>query len=525
MLPDEPMTRRTAVAGGLLLAAGAFPATSVAARARRNPVPRGGSFPTGVAAGAPRTDGALLWTRCDGVGRARLRFEVAEDPGFARVVRRGLAQASPVRDQTARLSVRGLEPGRPYWYRFETRTADSPVGRFRTLRPADSKEPVRFGWFSCQRTEHGWFTPHGGLADEDLDVVLSLGDYIYEEDSTPRIPERRDTSGRPNGHVETLEQFRARHRFTRQDPNLLAMHAAHAVVPIWDDCEVEGNWAGDRESSGGNPSGPRAVPFEAKKRNAVLAYFESMPVERPRGADRFKVFRSVPLGGTAELLMLDTRSFRDPQPCRDADITSGRTATCAAEYEAPRRRLGDAQMAWVRERLRRSPATWKVLGNAQMMMALDFPTGVPVESDSWNAYAAERRALLEGALDDGVTDIVSVVGDVHVFFAGDLHTDGRVTGRKAGTEFVGASISHDALNLPGLPPDASATLLEQLPAANPHLRYAQFRNHGYAVAEARPDELRVTFRAVDTITQRTAPSRDLARFRVAQGSNTVERVA
>ncbi|WP_205699316.1 alkaline phosphatase [Conexibacter sp. SYSU D00693] len=518
-MPDAAVSRRTFVAGAT---ASLFPLTSAAARQRRNPVARGGTFPSAVAAGAPRTDGALLWTRCDGVGKAKLRFEVAEDPEFRRVVRHGLAQATPLRDQTARLAVKGLEPGRPYWYRFATRGASSPVGRFRTLRPADSHEPVRIGWFSCQRYEHGWFTPHAGLAaEEDLDLVLSLGDYIYEEDSTPKVPERRDPSGRPNGHVETLEQFRQRHRTYRGDPNLQAMHAAHAVVPIWDDCEVEGDWAGEQESAAGNPSGPRSIPFADKRRNAFLAYFESMPVERSRGPEQFKVFRSLRLGRTAELLLLDTRQYRDPQPCRDGSLDSG-TLYCP-DTEKPRKRLGAEQQAWLRRSLRESPATWKVLGNAQMMMALEFPPGSPVAVDSWDGYAAERRQVLEAAKADGVRNLVSIVGDVHVFFAGQLTTTGRVGGTPVGTEFVGASISHDALSLPGLPRDLSDPVLEQLPLVNPHLRYARFRNRGYATLEARPDELRVVFKGVRTTLTPTSPSFELARFRVPEGATDLER--
>lgn len=508
------VTRRDVLVGGAALAL--FPATSAAARQRRNPVARGGTFTSGVAAGAPTTDGALLWTRCDGIGKSRIRVEVASDPDFRRVVHRGLTQVTPLRDATARVTIDGLRPGEPYWYRFHTRTAHSPVGRFKTL-PGDSREPLRIGWFSCQRYEHGYFTPQAALADEDLDLVVSLGDYIYEEDSTPKLPERKDPSGAPNGHTETLAQFRARYRTYRTDKNLLAMHAAHAVVPIWDDCEVEGNWAGEQESSGGNPSGPRRVPFAEKRRAGFLAYFENMPVCRSRSA-RFKVYRALPLGGVAELLLLDTRQYRAPQPCGDGDFTDPQAALCSDDGG---RRLGDAQKAWLKDRLATSQATWKILANAQMMMALDILPGQRLENDSWAGYAGERREVLEFARARGVRNLVSIVGDVHVFFAGDLHTTGRIDGARVGTEFVGASVSHDGFALPGLPQAQSDQVAELLPLVNPHLRYAEFSHRGYAVMEIAPDELNVTFKGVRTVLAPTSEAFVLRRFKVRDGDPRV----
>lgn len=530
--PSPGLTRRRLlVAGGAALAgSGAFPLTSVAARARRSPLARAGRFGSGVAAGLPTERGALLWTRLDELGertapgRERLRWEVADDPGFGRVLLDGVVDASSLRDGTARVQVASprLEPGRPYWYRFATRTTSSRIGRFTTLRPADSAEPVRIAFFSCQRYEHGWFTPQALLARDDVDLVVSLGDYLYEEDATPISPERRDTSGLPNGHVETLAQFRARHRTYRSDERLQDMHAAHAVVSIWDDCEVEGNWAGEGPSSGPSPVGERAVPFAEKRRNGILAYFEWMPVPRPRGVDRFKVYRSLRLGRHAELFLLDTRQYRDPQPCGDVSFDSG--PPCAT-VDAPRKRLGDAQKAWLKDRVPASDATWKVLGNAQMMMALDVAPGLPSQVDDWAGYGAERREVLEHFRARGVRNLTSIVGDVHSYFAGDLHTTGRIDGRRVGTEFVGASVSHRSLTLPGLSKEQSDLITGNLTLTNPHLRFADFRRHGYAVLEARAQELRVDFKGVSTVRSPTADPVAVASFRVADGRPVVERTA
>jgi alkaline phosphatase D len=395
------------------------------------------------------------------------------------------------------------------------------VGRFKTLPPPDSAKPIRIAFFSCQRFEHGYFTPQAGIAaDEDLDVVLSLGDYIYEEDATPISKERFEPNGGANRNTETLGQFRGRHRSYRSDQALQGMHARHAVIPVWDDCEVEGNWAGDGPSSGPTPVDGRSIPFAQKRINGINAFFEWMPVDRPRGADRYRIYRDVVLGRHAELFMLDTRQFRDPQPCGDRDFTGG---PCVGEDEQPRNRLGTAQKEWLKRGLVGSRSTWKVLGNAQMLMALDVAPGQPSQHDDWTGYSAERRELLEHVRANGVENLTSVVGDVHVYFAGDLYTTGRVDGQRVGTEFVGASISHDALKLPGLTKEQSDLVTEQLPLANPHLKYAEFSTHGYAVMEARAEELRVDFVGVRSTREPTSETFKLASFRVADGVPVVER--
>lgn len=515
-MPQDLSRRRFVVASGAVALGGAFPPTSVAARARREPFARGGTFDSGVASGEPGTRAMTLWSRLHGIeSPRRLRFEVAADPEFRRVVDRGVVRAAPVRDFTVRPRVVSsrLRAGERYWYRFLTRSGSSPVGRFQTARPLDSREPVRIGWFSCQRYEHGFFTAQQALADDDsLDLVLSLGDYLYEEDSSPKI--RRDGTGEPNGHAERLEQWRAKHRLYRSDPGLQAMHQKHAFLGVWDDCEVEGNWAGTQPSSGPSPVDERSISFAAKRANGFTSFFENMPF-RPVGGERSRIFRKLRLGSVAELFLLDTRQYRDPQPCADASLRA-----CPTAESDPRRRLGATQEAWLEDGLTRSGATWKLLGNAQMMMALDLPPGQAVGVDSWDGYGVERRRVLERLADRGVRDVVSLVGDVHTFFAGELRTDGRSSGRPLGTEFVGTSVSHDGIET-SFGPGVGATIADQLVLANPHLRYARFGVRGYAVLEARPDELRVEFRGVRSVAQPRSEAYTLKRFRVAAGRPAV----
>jgi alkaline phosphatase D len=515
------ITRREAIgAGAGLLAFGGSPFVARAARRDRRRLVAGATFGHGVASGAPMADGAVLWTRLTGLERTgRVQLEVAADADFRRVLVRQDALANAVRDFAVKRTVRSpfLKPGERYWYRFVTRDGSSPVGRFRTALPADSREPVRIGFFSCQKWHQGWFVAHRGLAEEeDLDLVVSLGDYVYEEPVSRKLVAERDdkTGALGDGDVQSLAEYRQKYRLYQSDADLQAMQAAHPIVAIWDDHEAEDDYAAGTE---GDPLRPRRVPFLERRRAGYLSFFESLPVLRPRD-DPFRIYGSLRLGGV-ELFKLDTRQYRDPLACEPVQP--------CPQGEAPGRSLlGPRQRTWLTTALRDSGAAWKVLANQVMMMSLELPTGVPINADQWDGYADERRILLERALLDGVRDVAVVTGDIHTFFAGTVTTTGDAAGRPAATEFVGGSITStgisEDLERSGLPRSTSGGQAAGLRRLNPHLAYAELEAKGYGVLEARPDELRVTYRSPRSVLERPSPVRDLARFRVARGSTQVE---
>jgi alkaline phosphatase D len=523
------LTRRDFVGGGLAgagaLLFGGSPFLAAAARRdeRRRTLARGARFLHGVAAGAPTAHGALLWTRLTGLERrAAVLVEVAADPDFRRVLVRERAASSPIRDYAVKrfVSSRRLRPGERYWYRFLTRDRSSPVGRFRTALPPDSAEPVRIGFFSCQKWHQGYFTAHRGLAEEDdLDLVVSLGDYVYEEPMKDvLVPERQDTSGAlGDGDVQTLDEYRQKYRLYQSDPDLRAMQARHPVVAIWDDHEAEDDYAAEHE---GDALRPRRVPFLERRRAGYLSFFESLPMPRRRD-DPWRIYDALRLGHL-ELLMLDTRQYRDPLACEPVNP--------CPQGEAPGRSiLGAAQRAWLEERLTGSRAAWKVIANQVMMMSLDVPTGVPINADQWDGYAAERQAVMERVVAAGVRDVSVITGDIHTFFAGTVTTSGDAAGTPAATEFVGGSITStgiaEDLEKRGLPRETEGGQAAGLRRMNPHISYAELSAKGYGVLEARPDELLVTYRAPETVLEPRAPMRDLARFRVARGSTEVEQLA
>jgi alkaline phosphatase D len=518
---DDRTTRRSFVGAALLAAGGLYlgpqaPVTAAAKRLRREPRLRAGAFRHGVASGLPEERAIVLWTRVSDVeAPGRIKLEVARDADFRRLVHRQTVRAAPVRDFTARARItpKALRPGEQYFYRFSTATTSSPVGRFKTALPLDSREPVRLGIFSCQDWQAGFYTAHRGLAqEEDLDLVLCLGDYVYERNfyegpRTDRLGANRD------GEVQTLSEYRDKYALYRTDPDLQALHAAHPFVAIWDDHEVEDNWA--RDHPGRATLAPR-VPFAERRRVGFLAFYEWMPRFRPREAWD-QCYGAARLGRNVEVVLLDTRRFRDEQPCGD------RPAVPCPEGEAPGRTLlGAEQKRWFVERITASGAQWKVVGNQVMMMSLDSAPGVALNPDQWDGYAAERREVLTAFRNAGVRDLTFATGDIHTFFAGDVHVDGRVRTPPIGTEFVAGSVS--SLGLNNDYGEAGVTAVENAAVTNPHVRFANGRRRGYAVMEATPSELKVTFRSPRTTLERTSPVDTLARFRVAAGSPRVERV-
>jgi alkaline phosphatase D len=523
-VPD--LTRRELVSGGLagagavLLTGSPFLAAAARRDHRRQKLIRDARFLHGVASGAPSEHGAVLWTRLSGLERGGyVGYEVAADRAFDRVLARGRALSSPKRDFAAEKAIRstGFKPGEEYWYRFFTDDRSSRVGRFRTALPPDSQEPVRIGFFSCQKWHHGYYTAHRGLAQEDdLDLVVSLGDYIYEEPAeNPKVPERKDRTGAlRDGDVQSLAEYREKYRLYQSDRDLKAMHARHAVVPIWDDHEAEDDYAGENE---GDPQRPRRVSFEERKLAGYRAFFESLPIQ-PRRDDPLRIYGSRRIG-QAEIFTLDTRQYRDALACP--------AVTPCPQGEAPGRSiLGEAQREWLKGALTSTDAPWKVLANQVMMMTLDVPTGVPINADQWDGYASERQELAEHVLANDVRDVTVLTGDIHTFFAGTVTTTGDAAGTPAATEFVGGSITSSGiaedLENRGLPRDTEGGQERGLRGMNPHITYAHLSAKGYGVLEARPDELLVTYRSPETVMEPKSTVKTLAQFRVARGSTEVE---
>ena len=511
---DRALTRRSLLTGAAAGAGALWLGRGDAPRAAQSSLPlvKGGRFTQSVASGQPTPGGITLWTKLDGVERtSRLQVEISRDEDFRSILYRRdvVADAENAFAIHHRAEHRVLQPGEEYFFRFYTCDENSPVGRFKTALPAGSREPVRIGFYSCQAYEAGYYVAHRGLASEpDLDLVVCLGDYIYEQPfyEGPRKDE--------TGNVQTLDEYRRKYALYHSDPRLLELRSRVPLLAIWDDHEVEDNWAGENPGHA-TPDDQRKVPYLQRRANGFRAFFEHMPRLRERD-DRDRIYGSVPLGANAELFLLDQRRFRDAQACGDQFFVP-----CTESEAAGRKFLGPVQKQWFQDALQRSRATWKVVGNQAMIMALDGPRSNEINKDQWDGYAAERQEILEHVRDKGVKDVTFLTGDIHSFFAGNVTPTGR--GGAPGdpppvaTEFVAGSMTSQFIFPP--PTDQAAGALSEagILSNNPHIKYVNFRDRGYAVVECRPDRLNVVFRRARDVTDESSDVLDLQKYELAPG--------
>lgn len=494
-------------------AAGLAPAvwTRAAAQGRLAADP----FRLGVASGEPAPDGVVLWTRLVTDPQAMdagmapeavtVGWEVAEDAGLSRIVRKGEARARPEAGHSVHVELEGLKPDREYWYRFHAGGHSSAVGRTRTApEPGADVQSLRIAYGSCQKWEAGYYAAHRHLAADNPDLVVFLGDYIYE-----RIESRDADVVRPHPNVDALDlaTYRQRYAWYKADPDLQAAHAAAPWVVTWDDHEVSNDYGGDADKT---PL-PRDL-FLKRRAAAYQVYWENMPLRRgsrPRGPD-MALYRSLDWGRLARLSVLDDRQYRQPRTC-DA-IADGKRIPydCPERLDPSRSILGELQARWLERRLTDTRARWNLLGQQTLMGELRVEDG-KVSNDGWDGYPASRRKILETWRDAKTVNPVVLGGDVHCFFAGDLSLERN--GPVLATEFVGGSISSLGRSNQTL---AGARLV------NPHLKYAEGETRGYGRLDITPKACTVTFRGVNGL-DRASPVRDLATFVVEDGRPGVVR--
>ncbi|MER5751313.1 alkaline phosphatase D family protein [Streptomyces sp. NPDC002088] len=465
-------------------------------------------FTLGVASGDPLSGSVLLWTRLapapyqpDGglpAERVDVDWEVARDEAFATVVRRGTATAHPEFQHTVHVEADGLEPGRVYYYRFRAGAWLSETGRTRTAPAATgSVSSLTFAAVACQAYQDGYFTAHRHLAEDDVDLVFHLGDYLYEYAVDAAGGARAYTDRRLpalfNHETVSLEDYRLRYALYKTDPDLRAAHAAHPFVVTWDDHETENNYAGAVPEN--------AVPpeeFLLRRAAAYRAYWENQPLrpaQLPTGPD-MRLYRRLQWGPLAQFDVLDTRQYRSDQAYGDAPHVPG------PESEDPARTMtGAAQERWLLDGWRDSTALWNVVPQQVCFSRrrMDLDPVAKVSMDAWDGYPASRRRILDGAKAAGVENLMVLTGDVHVGYAFDIKDDfDDPASRTLGTEIVATSIASgkDGSQRPG----NWATFM----TANPHLKFYDGRR-GYVRVELGQELARADFRAVPYVTTPGAP--------------------
>jgi alkaline phosphatase D len=513
--------RRSVLAAGALGAA--VGTAAVDTRPAHASVVTTDPFGLGVASGDPLPGSVILWTRLVGDGGtplaardAEVRWEVATDPRFRHCVRRGVARATAGLGHSVHVDATGLAPGREYWYRFRAGGHVSPAGRTVTAPAPWARLPsLRLAVASCNDFQNGYWPAFSGLADEDVDVVLHLGDYIYEYDAASAYPDRRHSPTETAGlnQLVTLADYRTRHAQYKSDPALQAAHARAPWIPTWDDHETENNYAGLVDEAGDTGAGHQAPEEFARQRAAAYqAYYEHMPIRarlRP-GSPDLRIFRRFDFGDLVRISVLDTRQYRTDQP-GGSSLDFGPEALGTANTAGTL--TGADQDAWLRAQLASSHARWNVIAQQVMMSRIRFPdftgSGLPYLSnlDQWDGYAPQRRRLLEFIAERGVRNPVVLAGDIHSTWFNDLRVDpDDATAPVVASEYVGTSISSD------FPAAFDAPLKQWNPLVNPHVKHFDGSLRGYLRIDVDRERWRTEQRSVASIATPVSPVTTTAAF-------------
>ncbi|MBX3023558.1 alkaline phosphatase D family protein [bacterium] len=512
-LPRREFLRLLSAALGGIAALSVLPARRAFAGAVPAPI-----FPDGIKSGDPKPGSGVIWTRVAPLrdGPATVLWSVAEDAAMQQVVAGGMVSADPARGHTVTVPVRRLRPDRWYHYQFEHEGVASPVGRLRTA-PAVGTRPdrLRYAFASCQQRNDSYYVAHRAIAAEGVDFLLHLGDYVYVSD----------------GGTLTLDDYRGVYRRFHSNPLLQELQAAVPLVAVWDDGEFY---------NGVDATGPAERLAAAR-----TAWFEHMPVRRPRN-DR--VFRTVRWGRLAELHVLDTRQYRDPEVpanTRFGDIIDAQdTALPPGEqmFAPGRTTLGARQKRWLKRNLTRRRATWQLIGSSYDMapwklVDRDTPElramdpmlqrngGIYVSNEAWDDYQAERRELMEHIDRHSVANVVVTSGHTHFYKASEIMPDfDDPTSPITAVEFVTGSLTADP-DPRTIAPEALLHVAEaiMLGANAPYLKQVDLLHQGYGLVDITPEETIVDFRVLDTFDP-DATASTFARFRVVTGRPGIEQV-
>ena len=484
----------------------------------KNPVFKQNPFTLGVASGDPEPDGVVIWTRLSEsplIGEVTLstaievKWEVAHDESFKSIANKGTALAVPQLGHSVHVEVEGLEPDRWYFYRFHAGSETSPTGRTRTT-PEKHVMPQRmqFAFTSCQHYESGYFNGYPHMVEEDLDLVVHLGDYIYEYGGVDNRV--RKHLGK---EIESLANYRQRYSQYRLDESLKNAHRLFPWLVTWDDHEFDNNYADlVSEEEGISPEA-----FLTRRMNAYQAYYEFMPLRRrafPQGPD-MTLYRKCQYGRLANFFVLDTRQYRTDQPNGD-----GQKPKIGKAIDQNGTILGSKQEHWLMSGLTGSESTWNVL--AQQVMMADLNRGDEKEArysmDQWPGYEVSRRRLLKFFHERKIPNPVVLTGDIHVNWVNDLMLDsGRDGSPIVGTEFVGSSMSSSG---------NGGNYIEEYERAASQNDFVKWynSNRGYVTCDLRPDSWTSHFRVTPFVDKPNSPLVKKASFIVQAGRPGAERV-
>ncbi|OCA68158.1 alkaline phosphatase [Chryseobacterium artocarpi] len=570
MADNNPLNRRRFLKNSLLAVGGIFIAPLIESCSDdftdSGSVPgdlKNAGFETGVASFDPTSTGVIIWTRYSGGTDAEITWEISKNNSFSEVVRKGQANATAVNDFTVAVDVQNIPSNTKYYYRFyNLKTKESSViGETITLpSKADSVNEVKMAVVSCSNFPAGLFNVYGAIAKSEADVVVHLGDYIYEyapgQYGTNPYTNQLGRAHKPAKEILNLNDYRERYRQYRGDKNLQLAHQKKPFICVWDDHE----FANDTYKSGAENHQPEEGDFQARKMAAFQAYSEYIPLKT--GKD-LKIYRSFNFGNILSLYMMDTRVIARDKQLEYSDYLDNagnfNQSQFQTDFLSPNRKLlGSEQMTWLGSQIGSDTAKWKVLGQqilmtkmmvpAELLMLLNqilaeikkhgsaqpatmlalqstitqlvtikkryqlqdptltaqeiarIKTTLPYNLDAWDGYFIEREALysiLAGK------KVIVLAGDTHNAWLGKL-TD--ATGKDIGTELACSSVSSPGLEgYLGITsdPTQAIALADAFSSLIDDLEYANLYKRGYLHVKYTAGDAVAEWRFVDNVVSET----------------------
>lgn len=412
-------------------------------------------FNYSVASGDADTSSVIIWTKLDAYSKAEVIYEISEDSSFNKIIKSGKIITDSSRDWTIKVLIDGLEPGKTYFYRFKYKDKYSPIGKTKTL-PRET-DHFRIALLSCQHFSENYFWAYKYLADDSIDMILFLGDFIYEF-NVYRNPRRAD----PTLPAQDLETYRSKYKIAHSDTFLKLALSRIPIYAIWDDHEVMNDYAG------------KVMRYYNPKRlyDAYKAFFEYIPI---RDNDSFRIYRSFKVGNLIDIFLIDGRQYRDEMACRP---TFNPKDDCyKVAFSEGRTLLGKEQKNWLINNLKNSKSIWKLIANNVMFMDL-FKDNKPLNVDQWDGYYFEKMEILKNIKD--IKNVIFGTGDTHVFYFGEVIYNKKPIAYEIITAGVSSPSSLKAI---------SDTILKQ----NPHIKFMNAEYRGYVILDFYKDSLNVYF--------------------------------
>lgn len=473
-------------------------------------------FTLGIASGYPTPDSMVLWTRLapsplePGGGMPAevvpVDWQIATDEHMRSVVQHGTAYATPEWAHSVHVEPSGLDPGRDYWYRFESGGLRSRVGRTRTAPTFGAPlDRLKLALVNCQQYEQGYYTAYRHLVTDEPDLIVHVGDYIYESNSVHKVRNH-------NMPVAfTLDDYRARHALYKGDHDLANAHASAPWLVIWDDHDVANDYANDVSEEDDDPQ-----LFLARRAAAYQAYYEHMPLPRwavPSGP-AMRLYASRSFGDLASIVLLDQRQYRVPEACPPLGRAGGHRvdeSKCPELGDPSRTMLGGRQEAWAQGQLLASQTRWNLLAQGTLM-GYNNEVAPPEHrywTDAWNGYPAAREQLMTFLSERHISNPVVLSGDIHGFVVSGLHLKaGDLDSPIVASEFVATSVSSDSVPEP---------YFENARKLNPNLLTATGLHRGYIRFDITKDHLRADLIALESVKTPDSDRKTLVSYVVEAG--------